>query len=82
MPLSATSHAIPSHAAALMDRLLEVQSGCVFVAAHDDRWLLLWPEGYRAQQLNDGRRHSDDRSGDRSTDRHWVCSSNFPGDQA
>jgi hypothetical protein len=25
--------------------------------------------------------HSDDRSGDRSTDRHWVCSSYFPGGQ-
>jgi hypothetical protein len=34
---------------ALMKGMLEVRSGCVFVAAHEDRWLLLWPEGYTAQ---------------------------------
>jgi hypothetical protein len=34
---------------ALMDGVLEVKSGCVFVTAHGDRWLLLWPEGYKAE---------------------------------
>ena len=38
-----------AYPAALMESVLEVRSGCVFVAAHEDRWLLLWPEGYMAQ---------------------------------
>lgn len=34
--------------------VLEVRSGCVFIAAVDERWLLLWPEGYTAHYV-DGR---------------------------
>jgi hypothetical protein len=35
-----------AYPSALMEGVLEVRSGCVFVAAHEDRWLLLWPEGF------------------------------------
>lgn len=31
-----------------IDGVLEARSGCVFVEAYEDRWLLLWPEGYSA----------------------------------
>jgi hypothetical protein len=41
-----------AYPAALMEGVLEVRSGCIFVAAHGDRWLLLWPEGYTAQFAN------------------------------
>jgi len=47
----------------LMDGVLEVRSGCVLVAAHEDRWLLLWPEGYTAQ-LVDGQLEVLDESGE------------------
>jgi hypothetical protein len=38
-----------SYPAALIEGVLEERSGCLFVAAHGDRWLLLWPEGYAAR---------------------------------
>lgn len=41
-----------AYPAALMEGVLELRSGCVFVAAHQDRWLLLWPEGFRARFLD------------------------------
>lgn len=37
---------------ALIEGVLEVRSGCVFVAAHEDRWLLLWPEGSRHENVD------------------------------
>lgn len=52
-----------AYPAALMEGLLEVRSGCVFVAAYEDRWLLLWPEGYWAQ-LADGQLEVHDESGE------------------
>ncbi len=39
--------------AALIEGTLEVRSGCVFVSRPEDRWLLLWPEGYTATFAND-----------------------------
>jgi hypothetical protein len=48
--------------AALIEGVLEVRSGCVFVTANGDRWLLLWPEGY-APQLADGQLEVRDESG-------------------
>ncbi len=41
-----------AYPAALIDGHLEVRSGCVFVAATDERWLLLWPEGYTARLVD------------------------------
>jgi hypothetical protein len=35
-----------AYPAALIEGRLEERSGCLFVAVHDERWLLLWPEGY------------------------------------
>ena len=49
--------------AALTDGVLEVRSGCVFIAAHEDRWLLLWPEGYSARR-SDGQIEVLDDSGE------------------
>ena len=30
--------------------MLELRSGCLFVTRPEDRWLLLWPEGYTARE--------------------------------
>jgi hypothetical protein len=35
--------------AALMEGTLQERAGCLFVAAGQDHWLLLWPEGYTAR---------------------------------
>jgi hypothetical protein len=43
-----------AYPAALMAGVLEVRSGCIFVAADGDRWLLLWPDGYTAQLVDGG----------------------------
>jgi hypothetical protein len=32
-----------------IEGVLELQSGCLFVARPEDRWLLLWPEGFTAR---------------------------------
>jgi hypothetical protein len=32
--------------------ILEVRFCCVFIAAHQDHWLLLWPEGFTAQRAD------------------------------
>jgi hypothetical protein len=37
---------------ALLSGRLVDRSGCLFAVAHDERWLLLWPEGYRARMAN------------------------------
>jgi hypothetical protein len=42
-----------AYPAALINGFLEMRTGCVFVTAHGDRSLLLWPEGYTAR-LSDG----------------------------
>ena len=34
---------------ALMEGVLEERAGCLVVTAHQDHWLLLWPEGYTAR---------------------------------
>jgi hypothetical protein len=52
-----------AYPAALMEGMLDVRSGCVFVSDHNESWLLLWPEGYTAQ-LADGRLDVLDESGD------------------
>jgi hypothetical protein len=31
-----------------IEGVLEVESGCLFVARPEDRWLILWPEGFTA----------------------------------
>jgi len=35
-----------------MEGVLEVRSGCVFISAQGDLWLLLWPEGYSARRAD------------------------------
>lgn len=40
----------------LMEGVLEVRSGCVFISAHGDLWLLLWPAGYSARLVGSGGR--------------------------
>src|SRR2546423_866296 len=37
---------------ALLSGRLEDRSGCLFAAANNERWLLLWPEGYQARMAN------------------------------
>lgn len=49
-PTVPRSEAYPS---GLIGGRLEVRSGCLFVATESDRWLLLWPDGYRAQIESD-----------------------------
>ena len=39
-----------AYPAALIEGVLEERSGCLYVAAHGERSLLLWPEGYTAQR--------------------------------
>lgn len=58
----------------LMHGVLEVRSGCVFVAAHGDRWLLLWPEGYTAH-LVEGQLEVLDESGEVVLGRASICAS-------
>jgi len=43
-----------AYPAALMEGVLEVEDGCVYVANGGARWLALWPEGYTAA-LSGGR---------------------------
>lgn len=38
--------------AALIEGVLEVRSGCVFVSRHEEHWLLLWPEGYSVRRAD------------------------------
>jgi hypothetical protein len=52
-----------AYPAASLTGVLELHSGCVFVAAPEDRWLLLWPEGYNARFVN-GRLEVLDENGD------------------
>lgn len=33
--------------AALIEGVLEVRSDCLFISADGERWLLLWPQGYK-----------------------------------
>jgi len=42
-----------AYPAAEIDGRLVVEDGCIYVTASDERWLLLWPDGYRASR--DGR---------------------------
>lgn len=42
-----------AYPAALIEGVLEERSGCLFVSAGGERWLLLWPEGY-AMRVVDG----------------------------
>jgi hypothetical protein len=50
-----------AYPAALMEGVLEVEDGCVYVANGGERWLALWPEGYTATR-SEGR--LDVRDGD------------------
>ena len=52
-----------AYPAGLIEGALEVRDGCVFVAADEDRWLLLWPDGYTAQ-LADRRLEELDENGE------------------
>jgi hypothetical protein len=36
-----------SYPAAVIEGTLETRDGCLFVTRDSDRWLLLWPKGYR-----------------------------------
>jgi hypothetical protein len=42
-----------AYPAAEIEGRLVVEDGCIYVTASDERWLLLWPDGYRASR--DGR---------------------------
>jgi hypothetical protein len=36
--------------AALFEGDLEIDEGCLYLTDHGERWLALWPEGYRAER--------------------------------
>jgi hypothetical protein len=46
-----------------IEGMLELRSGCLFVARPEDRWLILWPEGYTAREVQ-GRIEILDEEGD------------------
>jgi hypothetical protein len=43
-----------AYPSALLEGRLEERSGCLFAAADNERWLLLWPEGY-SPRIENGR---------------------------
>jgi hypothetical protein len=42
-----------AYPSALIRGTLEERDGCLFVTSESERWLVLWPNGYRAQAEND-----------------------------
>jgi len=41
------------HPLAIIEGSLVEQDGCLFVTAHSERWLPLWPDGYSAKRSGD-----------------------------
>jgi hypothetical protein len=39
-----------AYPAGLFEGDLEIDDGCLYLAGHGERWLALWPEGYRAER--------------------------------
>jgi len=50
--------------AALIEGVLEVRSDCLFISADGERWLLLWPQGYKPHST-DGRIEIVNEAGER-----------------
>ncbi|HEY6567712.1 MAG TPA: hypothetical protein VI341_09360 [Actinomycetota bacterium] len=40
-----------AYPSALIGGVIEARSGCLFISAHEESWLLLWPQGYTAQEV-------------------------------